>query len=30
MIGFGYFKEMYDANIWASLHDVVRPERWAG
>ena len=29
MIGFGYFKGMYDANIWASLHDVVRPERRA-
>jgi MFS family permease len=25
MIGFGYFKGLYDANIWASLHDVVRP-----
>ena len=29
MIGFGYFKGFYDANIWASLHDVVRPERRA-
>jgi hypothetical protein len=29
MIGFGYFKEMYDANIRASLHDLVRPERRA-
>lgn len=29
MIGFGYFKGMYDANIWASLYDVVRPERRA-
>lgn len=29
MIGFGYFKGLYDANIWASLHDVVRPERRA-
>ncbi len=29
MTGFGYFKGMYDANIWASLHDVVRPERRA-
>lgn len=29
MIGFGYFKGMYDGNIWASLHDVVRPERRA-
>ncbi len=26
LIGFGYFKGFYDANIWASLHDVVRPE----
>lgn len=26
LIGFGYFKGLYDANIWASLHDVVRPE----
>jgi MFS family permease len=26
MIGFGYFKGIYDSNIWASLHDVVRPE----
>lgn len=25
MVGFGYFKGLYDANIWASLHDVVRP-----
>ena len=25
LIGFGYFKGMYDANIWASLYDVVRP-----
>jgi MFS family permease len=25
LIGFGYFKGFYDANIWASLHDVVRP-----
>jgi MFS family permease len=23
MAGFGYFKGFYDANIWASLHDVV-------
>ena len=23
LAGFGYFKGMYDANIWASLHDVV-------
>jgi MFS family permease len=29
MTGFGYFKGVYDANIWASLHDVVRPERRA-
>lgn len=29
MVGFGYFKGMYDANIWASLHDVVRPQRRA-
>jgi MFS family permease len=25
MMGFGYFKGLYDANIWASLYDVVRP-----
>jgi MFS family permease len=25
MAGFGYFKGMYDANIWASLYDVVKP-----
>jgi MFS family permease len=29
LVGFGYFKGFYDANIWASLHDVVRPERRA-
>ncbi|MEP7272957.1 MAG: MFS transporter [Acidobacteriota bacterium] len=29
LIGFGYFKGFYDANIWASLYDVVRPERRA-
>jgi MFS family permease len=29
LVGFGYFKGLYDANIWASLHDVVRPERRA-
>ena len=29
LIGFGYFKGLYDANIWAALHDVVRPERRA-
>ncbi len=27
MIGFGFFKGMYDANIFASLHDAVRMER---
>jgi MFS family permease len=27
MIGFGFFKGMYDANIFASLHDAVRVER---
>lgn len=26
MTGFGFFKGMYDANIFASLYDVVRPE----
>ena len=29
LAGFGYFKGLYDANIWASLHDVVPPERRA-
>ena len=29
MIGFGYFKGLYDANIWASLYDVVKPEQSA-
>lgn len=29
LTGFGYFKGLYDANIWASLHDVVAPERRA-
>ncbi len=29
MIGFGFFKGLYDANIWASLYDVVKPERRA-
>jgi MFS family permease len=29
MIGFGLFKGFYDANIWASLHDVVPPARRA-
>lgn len=29
LVGFGYFKGLYDANIWASLHDVVRPENRA-
>ena len=24
LAGFGYFKGLYDANIWAALHDVVR------
>lgn len=27
MIGFGLFKGMYDANIWASLYDVIPIER---
>jgi MFS family permease len=27
MIGFGFFKGMYDANIFASLHDVVSVDR---
>lgn len=27
--GFGFFKGIYDANIWASLYDVVKPERRA-
>lgn len=27
MVGFGYFKGFYDANIWASLYDVVEPRR---
>jgi MFS family permease len=26
MAGFGFFKGMYDANIWASLYDVVPPD----
>ncbi len=26
MMGFGFCKGIYDSNIWASLHDVVRPE----
>lgn len=26
LCGFGYFKGMYDANIWASLYDVVKIE----
>jgi hypothetical protein len=25
MAGFGFFKGLYDANIWASLYDVVSP-----
>jgi MFS family permease len=29
LVGFGYFKGLYDANIWASLHDVVEPEHRA-
>ncbi|MCC7155329.1 MAG: MFS transporter [Bryobacterales bacterium] len=29
MAGFGFFKGLYDANIWASLHDVVPAERRA-
>ena len=29
LIGFGFFKGLYDANIWASLHDVVKPENRA-
>jgi MFS family permease len=29
MVGFGYFKGLYDSNIWASLYDVVKPERRA-
>jgi MFS family permease len=29
LTGFGYFKGLYDANIWASLHDVVPPEQRA-
>ena len=26
LIGLGFFKGMYESNIWASLYDVVRPE----
>jgi MFS family permease len=29
MTGFGFFKGMYDANLWASLYDLVKPERRA-
>jgi MFS family permease len=29
MAGFGFFKGFYDANIWASLYDVVRPAQRA-
>ncbi len=29
MAGFGYFKGLYDANIWASLYDVVAVEKRA-
>jgi MFS family permease len=27
LVGFGLFKGLYDANIWASLYDVVPPDR---
>lgn len=29
MTGFGFFKGLYDASLWASLFDVIRPERRA-
>src|SRR5262249_1464415 len=29
MAGFGFFKGLYDANIWAALFDFVRPARRA-
>ncbi len=29
LVGFGYFKGLYDANLWASLHDVVKPKNRA-
>jgi MFS family permease len=29
LTGFGFFKGIYDANIWASLYDVVKPQRRA-
>jgi MFS family permease len=29
MTGFGYFKGLYDANLWASLYDVTKVERRA-
>jgi MFS family permease len=29
MVGFGFCKGIYDSNIWASLHDIVRPENRA-
>ena len=29
MAGFGFFKGLYDANIWASLYDVVPARRRA-
>lgn len=29
MIGFGFSKGIYESNLWASLYDVVRPERRA-
>jgi MFS family permease len=27
LVGFGFFKGIYDANIWASMYDVVTPSR---
>lgn len=29
MTGFGFCKGIYDSNIFASLHDVTAPDRWA-
>ena len=29
MTGFGFFKGFYDANLWASLYDLVKPQRRA-
>ena len=29
LVGFGFFKGIYDANIWASLYDEVKPEQRA-